>query len=133
MTVDNLIDTSIDINESIKESLQLRVQKLGINSHDRHLFLCAEPSKSLCCDAQIGIDSWNYLKLRLKELKLETQIFRTKANCLRVCEHGPILVVYPDRVWYHSVTVAVVERVIQEHLLGGKIVAEFAFARDLSP
>jgi (2Fe-2S) ferredoxin len=114
----------------IKELLQSRVKKLSIDKIERHLFICADQTKPLCCSKQISIESWDYLKLRLRELNLEVGVFRTKANCLRVCEHGPIMVVYPDRIWYHSVTIPVIERIIQEHIIGGQVVTEFMFYRE---
>jgi len=73
------------------------------------------------------LQAWDYLKRRIKELDLEVKVFRTKTNCLRVCDRGPILLVYPDGVWYHSATVEVLEKVLQEHIIAGKIVSEYAF------
>jgi (2Fe-2S) ferredoxin len=115
-------------------ALENCIESLGLTSISRHLFLCADQTRAVCCDQATGLEAWNYLKQRLKELKLDRVtserseiIFRTKANCLRVCQKGPILVVYPDGVWYHSATPPVIERIIREHILGNKIVQEFAF------
>jgi len=118
--------------EDIKKSLQSRVEKLSINKIERHLFICADQTKPLCCSKQISIESWDYLKHRLRELNLEVSVFRTKANCLRVCEYGPILVVYPERVWYHSVSIPVIERIIQEHIIDGQVVEEFMFYKEFN-
>ncbi len=122
------------MTDARSETLAQSCDRLGIGGIQRHLFLCCDQTKPKCCPKAASLESWDYLKRRLTELGIDSaqasqdiSVFRTKANCLRVCQQGPILLVYPDGVWYRNVTPTAIEQILQEHILNNQPVEAYRF------
>src|SRR5437016_78227 len=110
------------------DHLQAAASKLGIGQYRRHVFLCTGPT---CCTPETGLEAWEALKKKLKEIGLltgENACYRTKVGCLRICCHGPTMVVYPEGTWYHGMTADRIDRFVQEHLIEGRPIREWIFA-----
>jgi (2Fe-2S) ferredoxin len=111
----------------INDELQAAVAKHGIGGYQRHVFLCTGPS---CCTPETGLAAWEVLKQKLKEANLGASVYRTKVGCLRICCHGPTMLVYPEGTWYHGMTAERIPRFVQEHLVEGRPIREWIFAEN---
>jgi (2Fe-2S) ferredoxin len=115
------------------EQLRAVADKLGIGAYRRHVFLCTGPT---CCQPEEGQAAWETLKREIRDQGLasgERACYRTKVGCLRICCHGPTMVVYPEGTWYHGMAAERIPQFVRQHLVAGRPVEEWLFARNPLP
>jgi (2Fe-2S) ferredoxin len=112
------------------EQLRAAADKVGIGAYQRHVFLCTGPN---CCTPEEGQAAWDVLKQQIKDHGLTAgpnACYRTKVGCLRICCHGPTMVVYPEGTWYHGMSAERIPQFVREHLIENKPIEEWIFARN---